>query len=123
MNVAPHLSGYPSPYPLLLYEDALLYLLARVLRLPFPGLRGQVEHQPVDRAAELRAAPHRQADDLAYALERVRDPVFTPEAESLVDPAGLLISVRRRGRCLGVRRRGACSPRSQPQTPARPLPC
>ena len=65
----------------------------------------------MDRAAELRAPPYRQADSLAYALERVRDPVFTPEAESLVDPAGLLISVRRRGRCLGVRRRGACSPR------------
>ena len=93
VNVAPHLPGYPSPYPLLLYEDALLYLLARVLRLPFPGLRGQVEHQPVDRAAELRAAPHRQADDLAYALERVRNPVFTPEAESFVDPAGGAISV------------------------------
>ena len=107
MNVAPHLSGYPSPYPLLLCEDALLYLLARVFRLPFPGLRGQVEHQPVDRAAELRAAPHRQADDLAYALECLRDPVFTPEAESFVYPAGFLVSVRRRGRCLGVRRRGA----------------
>ena len=76
VNVAPHLSGYPSPYPLLLCEDALLYLLARVFRLPFPGLRGQVVHQSVDRAAELRAPPHRQADDLAYALERVRDPVF-----------------------------------------------
>ena len=74
VNVAPHLSGYPSPYPLLLCEDALLYLLARVFRLPFPGLRGQVEHQPVDRAAELRAAP-----DLVLA-----EPVLRPDVHLLV---------------------------------------
>ena len=40
VDVAPHLPGYPSPYPLLLCEDALLYLLARVFCFPFPGLCG-----------------------------------------------------------------------------------
>ena len=79
VNVAPHLPGDPSPYPLLLGGDAVLHIFARVPRLVDPGLGGQVVHQSVDRAAELGAAAHSQADDLAHASQRVGDPVLAPE--------------------------------------------
>ena len=75
MNVAPHLPGYPSPYPLRLCEDALFCLFARVFRLPFPGLRGQVVHQPVDRAAaELRAPPTAKPTTLPMPLSACATP-------------------------------------------------
>ena len=78
-HVAPHLPGDPSPYPLLLGGDAVFHIFARVPRLVDPGLGGQVVHQSVDRAAELGAAAYSQADDLADASQRVRDPVLAPE--------------------------------------------
>ena len=79
VNVAPHLPGDPSPYPLLLGGDAVFHIFARVPRLVDPGLGGQVVHQSVDRAAELGAAAYGQADDLANASKCVCDPVLAPE--------------------------------------------
>ena len=79
VNVAPHLPGDPSPYPLFLGGDAVFHIFARIPRLVDPGLGGQVVHQSVDRAAELGAAAHSQADDLANASQRVCDAVLAPE--------------------------------------------
>ena len=53
VNVAPNLPGDPTPNPLLLCYDAIFRILACVLCLLFPALRGHVVHQSVDRTAEL----------------------------------------------------------------------